>query len=61
VDGPFPYEQSRNAQLGAELETETRFPTHEDEPPESYRWKQVSVALAIGLVVVGFVFYLTMR
>ncbi len=47
--------------LEAALQTESRHPHHEPEPPLSFRRQQLWVALVIGAVVFGLVFYLTLR
>ena len=47
--------------LQASEETQSRHPHHEEEPPASFRRQQVWVAVAIGIVILGFAFYLVLR
>jgi hypothetical protein len=47
--------------LEAALQTESRHPHHESEPPPSFRRQQLWVALVIGAVVLGLAVCLTLR
>jgi hypothetical protein len=47
--------------LEAALQTESRHPHHEPEPPASFRRQQLWVAVAIAVIVLGGALYLVWR